>query len=543
MTMQETLGPMGVKAFEGRGISEETAVRFKVYTGRVEKYRERGEEKSRVVPDVRGNVIVFPYEEHDVRVAEKYRAPGKHIWQKAGGRRTFYNSDVLDDPALESERCPLIITEGEIDCITGDDCGFKHIVSVPDGAPDVRPEEEPEDLPDVQVEEEHRSKFAFVWNNRDRLKKVKRFIIAVDADRPGRRLAAELVRRLSAARCMFVTYPAEEVVDDGEGGKRACKDLNEVRVHFGPEAVAAVLNGAKPYPVRGLYRLSDFPDLPPLRTVSTNPDPKEIWPLDDLYRPFTGGLTIVLGIPQHGKSALIENFLVTFAENYGWRAAVFSPEQPTVPHMRDRLRRTRLRRDTEHATPGELNAADDWVEDHFLFIAGDPAGDDEEEANLEWVLERATDAVLRDDIRVLVIDPWNEVEQSRLRGEMQSEYIGRALRMINRFRRRYDVLTFVLVHPTKEVGKDGKSRPPTPYDADGSAQYFNKADHFVIVHRSDEANCEVAVRIAKAKFTGTGAKGTVRLKYDVPTHRYMLADASGPAGPEPPLPTDAGDMR
>jgi hypothetical protein len=44
-------------------------------------------------------------------------------------------------------------------------------------------------------------KFEFLWNHRDRLKQVKRFIIAADGDAPGRRLAAELVRRPSPTKC------------------------------------------------------------------------------------------------------------------------------------------------------------------------------------------------------------------------------------------------------------------------------------------------------------------------------------------------------
>lgn len=298
----------------------------------------------------------------------------------------------------------------------------------------------------------------------------------------------------------------------------------------GADAVAACLNGAKPYPVHGLYRLSDFPDLPQIETHKTG-----WWTLDEHYRPFLGGLTIILGIPGHGKSAVAENLVVNLAETYGYRAVMFSPEQPTTPHMRDRLRRIRMRVPLETAKRADINAADDWIDGNILFIAGDPTGEHEEEAYLEWVLERAIDAVQRDGVKILVIDPWNEVEQSRKRGENQTEYIGRALRMVNQFRRRYSVMVFILVHPTKEVGKDGKSRPPTPYDVDGSAHFFNKADHFLVVHRYDESNFEVSVRIAKVKFTGTGEKGTVKLKFNRETSRYETLIFDSP-------PRDPGDV-
>src|SRR5690606_9870368 len=82
------LGPIGQKAFEGRGIDVETVVRFGVYTGRSVT---EADGTSKVVPDESGNVIVFPFIEGGSVVAEKYRAPQKRFWQRAGGRKTFWN--------------------------------------------------------------------------------------------------------------------------------------------------------------------------------------------------------------------------------------------------------------------------------------------------------------------------------------------------------------------------------------------------------------------------------------------------------------------
>lgn len=497
----KTLGPIGVKAFENRGLSSETVVRFGVYTA---KRNGSGE----VAADPGGNIIVFPFEERGAVVNEKFRGPGKQFWQRTGGRRTFWNSDALDDPALSEGRMPLIITEGEIDALSAIECGFPLTVSVPDGAPPVPEGKAPEELEPEDPTAEAKGKFEFVYNNRERLRPIKRFVLAVDNDAPGKRLAAELVRRLSASRCMFVTYP--------EG----CKDLNDVLVKHGPETVAAVLNGARPYPVHGLYRLSEFPELPPIATVSTG-----WWTLDQNLKPFLGELMFVLGIPGHGKSALIANLLVHWGERYGWRSAVFSPEEPPVPHLRDKLRRIRLRKVPFNLDCEEIAKADSWINDRFVFIAADPTNSDDPEAYLDWVIDRATDAVLRDGIRVLVIDPWNEVEHSRLPRESTTEYTGRAIRMLNKFRRQHDVMVIVLVHPTKEVGRDGKARAPTPYDTDGSAHFYNKADHFVIIHRPDEHLDESVIRVAKVKFEGTGERGNVRMHFDRNAGRFETLDA------------------
>jgi twinkle protein len=127
MTQTKILGPIGMTAIERRGLDPEIVARLQIHTGR----SDNGE----VVADPNGNVIVFPYFEHGAIVAEKYRAAGKKFWQKVGGRKTFYNADILDDPSLESGAAALTLTEGELDCVAALSCGFPFSVSVPDGAP------------------------------------------------------------------------------------------------------------------------------------------------------------------------------------------------------------------------------------------------------------------------------------------------------------------------------------------------------------------------------------------------------------------------
>src|SRR5262249_10308003 len=154
--------------------------------------------------------------------------------------KTFWNADVLDDPQL-GNGMPLVITEGELDALSAIDSGWPFTVSVPDGAPPVRKHDIEEHGSDQAGKDE------FLWNNRERLKRIARFILAVDNDPPGQQLAADLVHRLTAARCLFVEYPF------------GCKDLNDVLVRHGTAAVSEVLNSAQPYPVRGVYNLSNFP--------------------------------------------------------------------------------------------------------------------------------------------------------------------------------------------------------------------------------------------------------------------------------------------
>lgn len=530
---EHVLGQRGAEWFENRNISVETPVRYGVFTGR------RSDKKGGVVPDAKGEVIVFQYWERGAVVAEKYRGEPRAFWQKPGGRKTFYNADVMDDPMLHDGRATLVIVEGEPDALAVADCGNPYVVSVPDGAPAVPKGKRPDQLDPLDPATEADGKFEYCWNNRDRLKKIKRFIIAVDDDAPGRRLGAELVRRLSAAKCSFINYPPDQKVqtddtDKWPSGLRPCKDLNEVLLYFGSERVTLILNTAKPYPVRGLYRLSDYPDRH-LETYSTQ------WPeLSNRLRLHIPEFMVVTGLPSSGKSTWVCNLVANVCSAYGWRAAMCMPEMPTVPAFRDMMRRYWAGKKLVPTDYDEIKRTDAWINNRFVFIDTDPTGtgENDEPFDLEWIIERATDAVLRDGIRILVIDPWNEVEHARGKGESLPDYIGRAIRSLKRFARLYEVIVIVVAHPTKDVSgeRGGNIRAPTLYDIEGAAHWFNKADHGVIVHRDRESNT-TEIKVAKVRFEGgkmdggAGTVGSVTLRFDRESSKFKgEEDTSALAG-------------
>jgi twinkle protein len=466
---------------ESRGISAETAVRHGLST-------------------VDGSVLAFPFIEGGKAVGTKFRGPNKKFWQNAPARKTFWNADALDDPGLAAGTLPLIITEGEIDAMTAIECGWPLAVSVPEGAPNETD----------TVAEDDTGKLACVYNNRDRLKRVKRFVLAVDNDAPGQRLAAELVRRLGAGRCAFVTYP--------EG----CKDLNDTVVAHGSEAVTAVINGAKPYPTTGLYQLSDYPAVEPIRRIGTG------WAtLDKHFGLFPGAFTVVTGVPSHGKTTWVMNLSCNIARLHGWRTAVFSPEMPTVPHLHNKLRRIASGGCLERlmANAKDLRATDQFLNDAFVFIDADPETGPDEEMTLDWVIGRARDAVHRYGIKHLVIDPWNEVEHDKPRDVSMPDYIGQGIRLLKRFAKTYQVAVTVIVHPTKAVGGD-EPRTPNLYDCEGSAHWFNKPDLGVIVGQEAERPGQTLIRIAKVRFDETGEKGDVFMKFNRDSCRFEMLDLS-----------------
>lgn len=479
MTNRRSLSVAAERWFQSRGIEPELATRYGVFT------TTRGGI---------GEVIAYPFVENGNVVNHKYRARDKQFSQDAGAVSCFWNHDAILDPALQDGSQRLIITEGEMDALTAIQCGFPLTVSVPAGAPQA-PTEGP-----VDPERDVKFKFVFrAWNN---LAKVKRIIIATDSDGPGRVLANELVRRLGASRCMFVTYPED------------CKDLNDVLQKHGQAEVARVLAGAKNWPVNGLFRLEDYPDVGELVTFSTG------WPaLDPYLRVARGMFMVVTGIPGHGKSTLLTAMAMNLAKREGWRICIGSFEAAIKPLL---IRDLRLM-----FGGNSIESADDFINHQFSFIDQKPLND-EEDADIDWVLERAKDAVVRYGCDMLIIDPWNEVEHRRRRDETETEYVSRAIRTIKRFAVNFNVFVAVVAHPQKmNVGKENTVREPNLYDISGSANWYNKADMGIVVHRPALNSNLVNVSVKKVRIKPEmGREGIVQFEFEQQARRFFDAPES-----------------
>jgi len=228
--------------------------------------------------------ILFPFYKNGECVNVKYRGPDKKFWQTEAGEKVLYGFDDIDD-------AQTIITEGEMDKLALEVAGYKNAVSVPDGAPS----------PEAKA---YAAKFDFLQNGKDRLDRVKHFVLAVDNDPPGKKLEAELARRLGPERCSRVEWP------DG------CKDANDVLMQHGSDKLAGVIKAAIPFPVEGIYHARDV-DLDGLYDRGLEPGITPGWiSIEKLYTVCkeSGELTVITGIPGHGKSEWLDALLVNLAE-------------------------------------------------------------------------------------------------------------------------------------------------------------------------------------------------------------------------------------
>jgi twinkle protein len=333
-------------------------------------------------------------------------------------------------------------------------------------------------------------------------------VLAGDMDDDGEAMQARLAERLGYDRCSRVKWP--------------CKDANDTLIDYGPEVVAAFLDDAKPYPIRGVITIDDIGDeidrlydegMP--RGASTG------WPsLDRLYTVREQQLTIVTGAPGSGKSVWTDALLINLAK-HGWRAGICSPEQlPLERHAAQLIANHHglpfgvgptLRMSREQKDEGKA-----WLRDWCQFVLP-------EENTLDAVLDRGVALVQRFGIKAFVIDPWTELDSTRPPGMTETEFIHASLTKIRTFARNHRLHAWVIAHPTKlRKNLDGSYPVATPYDISGSAGWFNKADNCLSVWRDkDDERTPVQVHVQKIRFHEIGGLGVVAFRHDKLTGRYF----------------------
>ena len=246
---------------------------------------------------------------------------------------------------------------------------------------------------------------------------------------------------------------------------------------------------------------------------------------DPYFKILKGQLNILSGIPGSGKSEWMESILLNLAENYGWDGIIYSPENhpPEIYFQKLIAKRARMPFDKNHRdrmSKKEMFEAETFIDDHFQTISSD-----DEVYDLDQILY-TIEQIKRPGTKldIAVIDPWNELENHRPKGESETDFIGRSLMTIRRFARKHDMSFWIVCHPTK-LKRDTKGQYPEPtmYDLSGSQHWYNKSDNAIIMHRSAEqkANNEICkAKVMKIKNRHYGKIGEHHFKFDTLTTGY-----------------------
>ena len=451
--------------FKTRGISKQTLDDLKVTEGPEWMPQTQKTE----------NVIKFNYFMGSELTNVKYRDGRKNFKLYKGAEKVFYNIDSI----VGFEYC--IIVEGEMDVLALHEAGITNAISVPNGA-------------------------TLNTNNLDYLDSCidyfddkDKVILACDSDEAGQALQTELIRRLGSETCHIATF-------------EDCKDANEYLLKYGKEKLSERISKAKPVPLENVTTFRDVEDevtdfvkngfKPGFQIGLQN--------FDEIFSTYTGQFITVTGIPSSGKSDFVDQMVVGYNNNYGWKTAFASPEnQPTYLHAHKLLRKTWQGMPTKEDIGSERwNQIADHCNSNYFHI-------DMERYTLDSVLRKGAELVKRKGIKCLVIDPFNKVRDVGGSDDV-NRYTMEYLQKIEIFAKKYDVLVFIVAHPTKmyKNQKTGEIDEPTMYSIKGGGEWYDASYHGILVHRNYENNT-VKAKVLKVKFQNLGTnQAEAHFKWD-----------------------------
>ena len=443
--------------FKSRGISKQTLNDLRVGEGQ-EFMPQTGRQE---------NTIQFNYFMGDQLINIKYRDGRKNFKLFKGAEKVFYNINSI----VGYDTC--VITEGEMDVLALHEAGVHNAISVPNGAT------------------LNNNNLDYLDNCIDYFDDKQKIILAVDQDEPGQMLRQELVRRLGAEVCFLVDFNGE-------------KDANDYLLKYGAEDLRDAIHTARPVPLENVSTLKDIEDelkdfvkngfKPGFQVGLKN--------FDSIFSTYTGQFITVTGIPSSGKSDFVDQMVVGYNQLYGWKTAYASPEnQPVYLHAHKLMRKTWQ----DMPSPGDIGGdkwkqVSDHVNDNYFFI-------DMDKYSLESVLRKGAELVKRKGIKCLVLDPFNKIRDVDAKSDDVNRYTMDYLAKIEAFCKKYDVLVFIVAHPTKMYkGQDGKIEEPTMYNIKGGGEWYDASYHGLLVHRDYDAKT-TKVKVLKVKFQNLGENG------------------------------------
>ncbi len=449
--------------------------------------------------DAHGNIVFNYYDTNDVLRMVKYR-PSHKIDKNNGEIKAWCQKGADTTPLLFNMNrinttAPLVICEGEIDCMAAIESGFTNAVSVPLGA----------------------NNYGWIEENFDWLEQFDSIIICSDNDEAGMKMQKECVYRLGSWRTKFVDVPRVHH-DDTTGRDYPMKDLNHVLYYEGKEAVLRLLYNAKDAPVPSVQDVSDIveTDLDEVDGITTG-----IREIDaELMRLFYGTLTILSGQPGAGKTSFISQLVCNALDDEknvwiysrempcwmtkSWLNYIFAGPQ-NIKEYQDRNSCAFYK-----VTPEAKEEISNYYRGRWSVYRDDASN------KFEDVLQSMEDCVRKYGSKLLIIDNLMTLDLgSNENNEMlkQTETINALIR----FAIKYSVAVILVAHPRKlqrdtDVGI---------YDISGTANIINLAHRTLSLKRLDpeKNDHDVQVTIIKDRMRGKAGK-KVNLYYDVPSRRF-----------------------
>lgn len=425
-----------------------------------------------VQQDDEDNMVFNFYDTNDVLTLVKYR-PARKL--QHGETKSWCQKDSDTKPLLFNMNKvdvtqPLILTEGEIDCLSVIESGYTNCVSVPLGA----------------------GNFKWIEENFEWLDQFKKIIVWSDNDEPGIKMRKEVCHRLGIWKTLYVDLP--QAIKNKTGKNIKIKDTNEVLYFFGKEKVIELIDNAQEFPIDDVIDLSsvenfDLEAAPGLYTGIEGID-------KTVYKFLLGSVLLVTGRRGSGKSSLINQLFVCEPLEQGHDVFVYSGElsgsvvKSWIELAMAGREKVKMKDDFVHIIDSQaLKEMREWYKDRiWLYDGRSNKADDILEKIVAVIRKYGTKVILIDNLMTIDIDA-----NSQTLNQKQKEFIIK----LNQLALMYGVLVVLVTHPRKfQTGADLSGD-----DISGASEMTNLAQYLMSVRRFGDKE-----KAGEKKFNGKGWK-------------------------------------
>lgn len=467
--------------------------------------------------DDEGNTVFNYYDTNDVLTMVKYR-PSRRInkgenkcWCQKGADTTplLFNMNRINTTV------PLLICEGEPDCLSAIEAGFTNAVSVPLGS----------------------TNFHWIEENWDWLEQFDSVIICSDNDEAGLKMQRECIYRLGSWRTKVVEIP-RFFINEETKEKRAINDLNEVLYFFGKEKVLELILDAKESPVPGVV---DFSDIEDVDLDALDGIPTGLPNLDRyLMKLFYGTLNIVTGINGSGKSSFL-NQVICQCLDRGENAYLFSGELPNFQAKnwlnfifagQRNVKECSFNDSVFYKVTPEAKKAISEFYRGRLYIRKD--GESNKKTD---IIKSMEDSVRKYGTKLLILDNMTAMD---LEGNDNNKYDKQAelIMELIAFAVKFNVVVILVVHPHKI----DMMRRLNKMDVQGISAIIDLAHRIISLYRVQEKDkqgepklngsgwrvkpikADVIIDILKDRLTGYESR-SIEVFYDRPSKRFFTNEA------------------
>ena len=132
-----------------------------------------------------------------------------------------------------------------------------------------------------------------------------------------------------------------------------------------------MIDNAKPWPVKGLFRLSDYPEMeiPAMCEIGLSDE------FDKMMKFYQGQFIVCTGVPNVGKSTFINQVSVLLAKRHKWPVAIFSGEKDVKPFLAYELMTAYLEKPRSDWSFEDRKRAEAFVQRYYQFIDYDETSD------------------------------------------------------------------------------------------------------------------------------------------------------------------------